>query len=55
MAKKILQTLDDRILAILQAEAGKRGVSVQDLIRTVIIPEYLEKKGLLEEHSASTT
>jgi hypothetical protein len=45
---KILQTYDDKIFKILEEEAKKRGCSsVQELVRTVITPDWLKKEGLL--------
>ncbi len=44
---KILQTYDDKIFEILNKEAKKRGITVQDLTRSVIIPDWLKKEGLL--------
>jgi hypothetical protein len=43
---KILQTYNDDIFKILEAEAEKRGVSVQELVRSVIVPDWLKKEGL---------
>ncbi len=44
---KILQTYDDKIFEILDREAKKRGITVQDLTRSVIIPDWMKKEGLL--------
>jgi len=44
---KILQTYDDKIFKLLTEEAGKRGVSVQELVRSVIVPDWLKKEGSL--------
>ncbi len=41
---KILQTIDDAIFARLEKLAKKRGVTVQELIRAVIIPAWLEEQ-----------
>lgn len=41
--KKFLQSLDDTIYAKLEREAKKRGLSLQELVRAVIIPEWLTK------------
>lgn len=43
---KILQTYNDDIFKILEDEAEKRGVSVQELVRSVIVPDWLKKEGL---------
>lgn len=44
---KILQTYDDKIFKLLEEDANKRGVSVQELVRSVIVPDWLKKEGLL--------
>jgi hypothetical protein len=44
---KILQTYDDKIFKLLEEDADKRGVSVQELVRSVIVPDWLKKEGLL--------
>lgn len=43
---KILQTFNEEIFEILELESNKRGIKVQELIRTVIVPEWLKKEGL---------
>jgi len=42
---KFMQTLEQEVYEQLQQIAGKRGIKVQELIRAVIIPEWLEMKG----------
>ena len=42
--KKFLQSLDDGVYSQLEKLAKKRGVNIQELIRAVIIPEWLEDK-----------
>jgi len=42
--KKFLQSIDDTVYKKLEGEAKKRGISVQELIRAVIVPEWLQKK-----------
>ena len=39
--RKFMQTLDEKIFKKLAEIAGERGVSVQELVRAVIIPEWL--------------
>jgi hypothetical protein len=39
---KFLQTIDDSIHSRLEKLAKKRGITVQELIRAVIIPSWLE-------------
>lgn len=41
---KILQTMDDSIYARLEKIAKKKGITVQELIRAVIIPSWLEEQ-----------
>lgn len=41
---KILQTIDDVIYSRLEKLAKKRGITVQELIRAVIIPSWLEEQ-----------
>ncbi|MBE3141215.1 MAG: ribbon-helix-helix protein, CopG family [Thermoplasmata archaeon] len=43
---KILQTFDDKILELLNKEATRRGISKQELIRCVIVPDWLKQQGL---------
>ncbi len=40
---RFAQKLEDHIYAQLEAEAKERGILVRDLIRAVIVPEWLEK------------
>lgn len=42
--KKFLQTVDDNIFLRLEKEAKKKGITVQELVRAVIIAEWLEAK-----------
>jgi hypothetical protein len=41
---KFMQTLDDDIFKKLTGIANSRGITVQELIRAVIIPEWLKEK-----------
>jgi predicted DNA-binding ribbon-helix-helix protein len=41
---KFMQTLDDDIFKKLNEIANNRGITVQELIRAVIVPEWLNKK-----------
>ena len=41
--KKFLQSIDNNIYTQLEKHAKKRGTKVQELIRNVIIPEWLSK------------
>ncbi len=43
---KFMQTLNDSMYKELEKVAKQRGISVQELIRAVILPEWLSK----EEH-----
>jgi hypothetical protein len=38
-----MQTLSPTVYGFLREEAGRRGISVQQLVRAIIIPEWLEK------------
>jgi len=40
---KFLQTLSPTVYGFLREEARRRGISVQQLVRAIIIPEWLEK------------
>lgn len=42
--KKFLQTLDDSIYTKLEKIAKKKGISVQELVRAIIIPGWLEEQ-----------
>lgn len=39
--RKFMQVLDKTVLVQLRREARKRGVTVQEVIRTIIIPDWL--------------
>lgn len=39
---KFMQTLDESVFEILQEKARERGITIQELIRAVIIPEWLK-------------
>lgn len=41
---KFMQTLDQEIYDQLQEIANKRGIKVQELVRAVIIPEWLKQR-----------
>jgi hypothetical protein len=45
---KFLQTLGQTVYGLLREEARRRGISVQQLLRAIIIPEWLEalEKGM---------
>ena len=44
---KFMQTLNDNMFRELEKMAKQRGITVQELIRAVILPEWLVKE---EEH-----
>ncbi len=46
---KFLQSIGDNIYKTLETEAEKREISVQELIRCVIVPDWLEKQGLTKK------
>lgn len=41
---KFMQTLDDEIFNRLQKIANERGITIQELIRAVIIPDWLKQR-----------
>jgi len=41
---KFMQTLDDEIYSKLDELAKQRGISVQELIRAVVVPEWLKTR-----------
>jgi hypothetical protein len=41
---KFLQTLSPTVYGFLTEEARRRGISVQQLLRAIIIPEWLEEQ-----------
>jgi hypothetical protein len=41
---KFLQTLSPTVYGFLREEARRRGISVQQLLRAIIIPEWLEEQ-----------
>lgn len=40
---KFIQTINDKVFATLQDIAEKKGISVQELIRAVIVPDWLKE------------
>ncbi len=42
---KFMQTLDDFIYKELEKIAKKRGITIQELIRAVIVPEWINGHG----------
>ncbi|MBT0160916.1 hypothetical protein G4O51_13130 [Candidatus Bathyarchaeota archaeon A05DMB-2] len=46
---KFMQSLDDEVFATLQKIAKERGIKVQELLRAVIIPEWLREKHHVKE------
>jgi len=40
---KFMQTLSPTVYGFLREEARRRGISVQQLLRAIIIPEWLEE------------
>jgi predicted DNA-binding ribbon-helix-helix protein len=45
---KFMQTMDDEIYRKLEEIARERGINVQELIRAVIVPDWLKDRGLLK-------
>ena len=43
---KFMQMLDSQTFTFLEKEARDRGASIQELLRTVIIPDWLEENKL---------
>lgn len=41
---KFIQTLSDTVFTDLKKIADEKGISVQELIRAVIVPEYLKEE-----------
>ena len=41
---KFMQTLDEEIYNRLQEIANERGITIQELIRAVIIPDWLKQR-----------
>lgn len=41
---KFIQTLSDTVFADLKKIADEKGISVQELIRAVIVPDYLKEE-----------
>lgn len=44
LTEKIMLSLGDRTFKELKKEADKREISVQELIRAVIVPDWISKK-----------
>ena len=45
MSKKFVISLKHREMKILKLHMKERGVTVQELLRAVVIPEWLDRKG----------
>ncbi len=45
LARKFMQTLDDQVYRELGKFAEQRGVTIQGLIRAVIVPEWISSQG----------
>jgi len=45
---KFMQTIGDEMFQELEKIANEKGIRVQTLIRAVIVPEWVQKKGSLE-------
>ncbi|HEV2119823.1 MAG TPA: ribbon-helix-helix protein, CopG family [Candidatus Bathyarchaeia archaeon] len=45
MATKFMQSLDPQVYAELRKMAKERGVTMQELIRAVIVPDWMDKDG----------
>lgn len=50
---KFMQTLNDHMYKELEKTARKRGVSIQELIRAVVLPEWLARQGEREKQRES--
>ena len=51
---KFMQTLDDVIFRELEKVAKKRGISIQELIRAVIVPEWITDNNGVEPKEGSS-
>ena len=40
--KKFLQSLDDKFFDALEKESQQRGINLQELVRAVIVPEWVK-------------
>lgn len=49
---KFMQVLDDRIFSRVEAAAELKGLTVQELIRGIMIPAWLQKNGLQPKSKA---
>jgi len=52
---KFMQTLDDTIYKELEKLAKQRGISIQELIRAVIVPEWVTGHNRSETQQTPTT
>jgi len=50
-----MQTLDDIIFRELEKVAKKRGISIQELIRAVIVPEWVSNNNGVETKEGSSS
>ena len=51
MATKFMQSLDPEIYAELRKMAKDRGITMQELIRAVIVPDWMRKSGAAHDGS----
>ena len=52
---KFMQTLDDMIYRELEKIAKRRGITIQELIRAVIVPEWISGLNGVEGKDPSTS
>ena len=42
---KFMQTLETKVYNKLDQKAKDKGITIQELIRAIVVPQYLEKEG----------
>ena len=52
---KFMQTLDDIIYRELEKIAKRRGITIQELIRAVIVPEWINRLNGVEGNDPTTS
>lgn len=53
MTKTFIQTVDDAVLAELERIANKRHIKVQELLRAIVIPDFVQRNKLEEKIARS--
>jgi hypothetical protein len=47
--RKFMQSLDDRVMTALEKEADTRGITLQELVRSIVVPDWIRINKLVVE------